>query len=340
MVIVLPRDTAFANSAAAANLAAAFDDPECWLAYGQLRSASGTLGTAAPASGPDHFFQQGARLAGASAIAVRPALVAEFAGSGLRGIEGLFRNAGFAHTRFVDEPVTICLPESRPPGTAPAAKTGFPLISCLMVTRDRLALARRAIRSWADQTYPNRELVVVTDGPGAFRNALERLVKENGLEGVRFVYPEGKDLSLGRLRNISFEAARGEIACQWDDDDVSHPTRLMIQAEHMFRNNARGCFMTDHLQFIEDKRLLCWVDWTLNGSAQGAARLAPGTGMIYLDPRFRYPEYGPIARRERTPCCSSSSARPFRLPPSATWATCICTATMGAIRSHRSTICG
>ena len=46
------------------------------------------------------------------------------------------------------------------------------MISCLMVTFDRLALAKLAIRSYAQQTYPNRELVIVTDGEETFRSAL------------------------------------------------------------------------------------------------------------------------------------------------------------------------
>ncbi len=173
----------------------------------------------------------------------------------------------------------------------------LPLISCLMVTLDRFELAQRAIRSYGDQTYPNRELIIVTDGGRAFRGALERFVEQQEIEGVRFVYPSGENLPLGMLRNISLDAANGEIVCQWDDDDVSYPTRLILQAEHMLRCNARGCFLADHLQFILDDRILYWVDWTKEGSSTGASRMAPGTGMMYRDVPFRYPETGPKARQ-------------------------------------------
>jgi glycosyltransferase involved in cell wall biosynthesis len=164
-----------------------------------------------------------------------------------------------------------------------------------MVTLDRLSLAKRAIRSFADQSWSNRELVIVTDGTPRFREALERHVAACGIEDVRFVYP-APGLTLGALRNISLAEARGEIVCQWDDDDCSHPDRLRVQCEHMLVQTARASFMTDHLQLIAEQHVLCWIDWTLGG-VQGTARFFPGSLMMFNDARFRYPEDGPYARQ-------------------------------------------
>jgi hypothetical protein len=55
------------------------------------------------------------------------------------------------------------------------------MISCLMVTLDRLALARLAIRSYAEQTYPGRELVIVTNGTESYRSALADYAGELGI---------------------------------------------------------------------------------------------------------------------------------------------------------------
>jgi glycosyltransferase involved in cell wall biosynthesis len=169
-----------------------------------------------------------------------------------------------------------------------------------MVTYDRLALAKRAIESFARQNYPHRELVVVTDGEERFRRALERYVAALGLDSVRFVFVDGERQTLGHLRNVSMDAAGGDVVCQWDDDDLSHPERLATQAAFMLENNAAACLLTDHLQFIADQRSLFWIDWTMGGVARGAARLAPGTLMMHRDvrgARFRYPEHGQIARQ-------------------------------------------
>lgn len=171
-----------------------------------------------------------------------------------------------------------------------------PKISCLMVTRDRESLACRAIRSYADQTWPDRELVIVTDGTPQFRDALESYASFIGAPEVRFVDPGPADQTLGALRNLSIDAARGDWICQWDDDDCSHPQRLAAQAGHMLAEGAQASFLTEHLQFIAEAATLCWIDWTL-GRGRGKDFAAPGTLMMVRDVRFRYPAAGPRARR-------------------------------------------
>jgi glycosyltransferase involved in cell wall biosynthesis len=170
------------------------------------------------------------------------------------------------------------------------------MISCLMVTLDRLVLAQQAIRSYAAQSYPDRELVIVTDGEESYRRALALYVEALGIPRVRIICPGTDELTLGSLRNISLEAAQGEIVCQWDDDDYSHPERLSVQHRDMIAHAAGASFFTDHLQYFEPERLLSWIDWSAEGRYDGVSRLAPGTLMMYRDVRFRYPESGPDAR--------------------------------------------
>jgi glycosyltransferase involved in cell wall biosynthesis len=267
------------DPAAIRTLRAAFADPECRLAYGQFREASGRLGDAEPPSSEDDFARRGASLASRAPVAFRG--------------DATWSNVALRHVRHLDAVLTTH-------GSAPQrarlqiAEEG-PRISCLMVTLDRLALAKRAIRSYADQTWPNRELVIVTDGAPRFREAIERYVAAEGVEGVRIVAAEPGQ-TLGALRNRSLDEARGEIVCQWDDDDCSHPDRLRVQCEEMLRANARASFLTDHLQLIGEQRVLCWIDWTLGGT-EGTARYFPGSLMMFNDPRFRYPVEGRYARQ-------------------------------------------
>jgi glycosyltransferase involved in cell wall biosynthesis len=171
------------------------------------------------------------------------------------------------------------------------------MISCLMVTRDRLQLACRAIRSYADQTHRDRELVIVTDGTDRYRATLLRYARFLGAPHVRFADPPTTGRTLGALRNLSLDAARGDLVCQWDDDDCSHPQRLAAQAAHLVAERADASFMTEHLQFFEDDRTLSWIDWTLEGEGAGKDFVAPGTLMMRRTIGLRYPEAGPRARR-------------------------------------------
>lgn len=303
IVLVLPPESRLADAESLKQVQATFADANCELSYAQFRLAAGRFGHAEPAPSERAFLEGAAKLAGRSPVAFRARLLQQSPASAEPDWGDLFRAAGFARTRFSDalwtaesaEPLTV------PPGAraqAPAVLRGKPpSISCLMVTLDRLTLAKRAIRSFAMQGHEDRELLVVTDGAEGFRQALERYVSALGLERVRFVYPGPERLTLGQLRNISLEAARGDVICQWDDDDYSHPDRLAMQVGHMLGESAAACFLTDHLHFIEDKRLLCWIDWTLDGTCKDTAQLVPGTLMMLRDDRFKYPEGGAFARQ-------------------------------------------
>jgi glycosyltransferase involved in cell wall biosynthesis len=276
IVVPLRPEQALADAETLARIRDCFEDAGCALVYG---SSEGAM----PPSGPRAFETQGAALAGGSPLVFRASLLRGAGGEGpLR--ERLWRAAGWKRTRFLDEPI------------ATTAASTLPMISCLMVTRDRLALAKRSIRCFAAQTYPNRELVIVTDGEPEFGEELLRHAKELGIEHCRLI-PAPHGAPLGQLRNMSLDAAAGDLVCQWDDDDANHPDRLAVQAQALFCEGARVAFFTDHLQYLEEKKLLLWIDWTAGGLIADQRQFFPGSLMMFRDPRFRYPESGSYARR-------------------------------------------
>lgn len=171
----------------------------------------------------------------------------------------------------------------------------LPLISCLTATLGRLRLLKRAIRSYCAQTYPRRELLIVTEGETRERQAITDYLEHLGRDDIRPVFLDDEHLNLGKVRNISMQAARGEILCQWDDDDISHPERLLVQARRLLEERTQACLFTEQLQFLEPERRLAWVDWAYGGGVEGIWRLIPGSLMMYRDSRFQYPESGPNA---------------------------------------------
>jgi glycosyltransferase involved in cell wall biosynthesis len=170
-----------------------------------------------------------------------------------------------------------------------------PLISCLMVTRDRPALVERAIASYCRQGYEPRELVIIAEGDEAARAQLFGQVQGLGRADIRVLFVDGEPRPLGALRNLSLDAAAGELVCQWDDDDYSHPERLAVQAAALLRAGAQASFLSDHLQLFEADRTLHWIDWRSHGR-DGMGAIHPGTLLMRKDPRFRYPERGDYAR--------------------------------------------
>lgn len=107
-----------------------------------------------------------------------------------------------------------------------------PLVSCVLLTTHpkRAAFLPDALRSYRQQTWPARELVVVNDGsPLAPRAADVRVVN---------LPPIGRPWTIGEKRNVGVRASRGVYLATWDDDDVSLPERLASQVEYALRCDA------------------------------------------------------------------------------------------------------
>ncbi len=143
-----------------------------------------------------------------------------------------------------------------------------PLINCLMVTQPgREAFARKAVACFQAQTYERRELVIVYDADrpdcalptvDSLRSAGGRTDGVGGPTGnvatstsrlVRVINGDcGK--SLGELRNLTLDSAAGDVVCQWDDDDQSHPERLARQWEAMREVKAGSCLMSSQFHYF------------------------------------------------------------------------------------------
>ncbi len=169
----------------------------------------------------------------------------------------------------------------------------LPLISCLLVTAaGRFDFFRRSVRCYLDQTYPNRELVVVNEGPKDYQKQIADHL--SGRTDVRFVFLDGK-YTLGALRNIAVGLCHGELFVQWDDDDYSTPERIAVQYAYLKnRPEARICYFSDQLHYYFTTKRLFWNDWSaFHSGNRKEYSLIPGTIMAYTDGfDGRYPSAG------------------------------------------------
>ncbi len=109
-----------------------------------------------------------------------------------------------------------------------------PMVSCLLLTADRPSFVPHAIRSFLDQDYPSRELIVLDDG----KNSVESLIPAD--RRIRYVRLPVRH-TIGAKRNAGCETARGELIAHWDDDDWMADWRLSYQVEELLRYNADVC---------------------------------------------------------------------------------------------------
>ncbi|MDO8420915.1 MAG: glycosyltransferase [Parvibaculum sp.] len=189
-------------------------------------------------------------------------------------------------------PLPESFPLERRPGTSPGASASRPLvnhtpplISCLMVTRNRYHLSRHALTAFLAQTYSNSELIIIDDGDCT--KLADEVARLNDPR-LRFIKPATHNASLGRLRNLAVDEARGNYVCQWDDDDLSDPHRLQIQLAAIFVTEARASFL---------KRWLIWMPLQKRATIS-TERVWEGSMLCEKAIMPRYPE---LARGEDTP---------------------------------------
>lgn len=130
-----------------------------------------------------------------------------------------------------------------------------PLISCIMPTYNRRPLVTLALRWFAQQTYPNRELFIVDDGSDPVADLAE------GAPNVRYLRVRSRT-SIGAKRNLACQQAQGEIIAQWDDDDWYSPERLAAQAAPILDGRADVTGL-ENRYMLEVPAGRCW---TIDGS--------------------------------------------------------------------------
>ncbi|MCA9680423.1 MAG: glycosyltransferase family 2 protein [Kofleriaceae bacterium] len=175
--------------------------------------------------------------------------------------------------------------------------TAAPLISCLMVTRDRVRFAARAVRCLAAQTWPSVELVVVDDGDHDYEPVLAPFRARFPIRYLRVCAEPGR--KLGGLRNLALDAARGELCAQWDDDEWYHPERLAVQARAILDGGADASVLKWTLMHV-DTPAMASLPYRAD-AGQGT----PGT-VVHRRTRVRYPN---LARSEDARFLEALAAR-------------------------------
>ena len=164
------------------------------------------------------------------------------------------------------------------------------MVSCLMVTiaqPERWSYLRRSVADYCRQTHSNRELVIVLDtGRPDTKAAIAEHIGALRRGDIRIIDPGGKR-PLGALRNIARDSARGDICCQWDDDDLNHPERIERQLRFLLETGSEAAFLQETMQFFRASRTLHCTNWR---AAPGGG--LPGTLLCRRSAPIHYPESG------------------------------------------------
>lgn len=105
-----------------------------------------------------------------------------------------------------------------------------PLACCVMLTRDRPQMAKRAVECFRLQTYQRRKLLVIDTGSNS--DAYVYMGREGMLINEQLFHNPStgaRELTIGSLRNLANGNTNADVLIHWDDDDYSHPNRIEEQ---------------------------------------------------------------------------------------------------------------
>lgn len=106
-----------------------------------------------------------------------------------------------------------------------------PLVSIIIPTYNRAHLIGETLDSVLAQTYTNWECIVVNDGS---TDDTAKLLAAYCKKDERFQYhqrPTNRPKGANACRNYGFEVSKGEYVNWFDDDDVMHHNKLLIQVK-------------------------------------------------------------------------------------------------------------
>ncbi len=134
------------------------------------------------------------------------------------------------------------------PATLPQlqdARGVLPRVSVVIPTRNRAALAERAVRSVLAQSFEEFEIVVVIDGPDPETGGALHRLRDDRLHIVNL----GENVGGSEARNIGVRFARGNWIALLDDDDEWFPEKLEKQWQLASSMMSRYALLACH--FIE-----------------------------------------------------------------------------------------
>jgi glycosyltransferase involved in cell wall biosynthesis len=102
----------------------------------------------------------------------------------------------------------------------------YPFISCKCITYGRIDLLEEAVQSFLQQDYPESmcELIIVND------YKLQKIKYKN--PRIKIYNLDEMFPTIGDKENFATALCRGDIICQWDDDDIALPNHLKNVAKY------------------------------------------------------------------------------------------------------------
>jgi glycosyltransferase involved in cell wall biosynthesis len=161
----------------------------------------------------------------------------------------------------------------------------LPLISCIMLTYSpkRIEYIKESIQCFKNQTYPNKELVIVNNGNPNHFHAVNALIE--GMENVKhFQAPMS---IVGEYRNAGLAHSAGEFVATWDDDDLRADNYLEYEYSIIANHNVDAVMLMDFKEMKMEKGCVAVENGRITMGLDGTILFKNPKGTIVYSPMSR-----------------------------------------------------
>lgn len=159
----------------------------------------------------------------------------------------------------------------------------IPLISAVMlIGKLPVEQVQLAINCFADQTYPNKELIIVNNASNQWQASALQLtlpVDPISQQPIAHILDTEYKLTAGMSRNYGLSVAKGSIIIQFDADCWHSSHRIATQVTAMVEHQAQVCMLSRGLEYGYNGYTTYWSN---------SKRILPNT-MIFFKPQDNYP---------------------------------------------------
>lgn len=104
---------------------------------------------------------------------------------------------------------------------------------------------KRAVKSFLNQTYEDKELIIVSDGCDITNKLYDENFKD--IDNIKLIKLNKQNLYSGNMRNVAFDFAKGEIITYLDSDDAMGKKHLEIISKQFDINNYDWVYYNDYM---------------------------------------------------------------------------------------------
>lgn len=121
----------------------------------------------------------------------------------------------------------------------------YPLVSAILLAgKADIKHVIKTKQCFLDQSYPNKELIIVNNAKNPSSNQRLYDLIENNI----YVVDTPTYLNAGSARNFGVSTANGDLLAQFDANYWHHPDRLSIQILTLANNSSHASFLSETVE--------------------------------------------------------------------------------------------